>query len=149
MKIDANEYMVFDANKKIVGRFASVIAKNLLNGKTVAVINAEKALISGNKNDLLKKYRTRLNIKETMNPENSPYWSKKPDILMKRIIRGMLPYKSSHGKEAYKRLKVFISVPEIFKDKSCVEMVSKDTKTMYMNTMSIKELSELLGYKEQ
>lgn len=149
MKIDANEYTVFDADKKIVGRFASVIAKNLLNGKKVVVVNAEKALISGNKNDLIKKYRTRLNIKETMDPEKSPYWSKKPDLLMKRIIRGMLPYKSSHGKEAYKRLRVFISVPEIFKDKSCVDVAAKNTKMMYMNTMSVKELSELLGYKEQ
>ena len=138
--------MVFDADKKVLGRLASIVAKNLLNGSEVVVVNSEKAIISGSKRVILERYRTRVNLKEKANPEHSPYWSRRPDFLVKRIIRGMLPYRKPSGKAAYRRLRVFVGIPEQFSKAKPIEIESKDPKRMYVGHMTIAELSRLLGY---
>lgn len=145
--IKPSEYLVIDADRRVVGRLASIAAKSLLQGNKVAIINAEKAVISGNKKDIVKKYTTRVNLKEKANPEHSPYWPRRPDMLVKRIIRGMLPYRKPHGKAAYRRLLVFAGVPKAFEGAKVEEPKAKDVRGMFVNTMSVKELSELLGYR--
>ena len=75
------------------------------NGKKVAIVNAELAFVTGNKIALVRKYRTRLNLQEKENPEHSPYWPRRPDMLVRRVVRGMLPYhKKPSGKTAYRNL---------------------------------------------
>ncbi|MHA1993817.1 MAG: 50S ribosomal protein L13 [Candidatus Hodarchaeales archaeon] len=105
---------IIDAEDTIIGRLASIVAKRLLSGENIIVVNAEKALISGNPGSVAKKYSDRYHIKTKSNPLKGPFYPRKPDQVLKRTIRGMLPYKKSRGKEAYKRLKVFNSVPGIF-----------------------------------
>ncbi|MGC8495733.1 MAG: 50S ribosomal protein L13 [Candidatus Micrarchaeia archaeon] len=139
-------YLVFNAKDQILGRLASRVAKELLNGNNVAVVNARYAVITGGKNAIIEKYRTRLNLQEKANPEHSPYWSRRPDMLFKRIVRGMLPYRKPHGKSAYRRLKVFQMVPEALKDVKTVQMNSKNLKSIYVNHITLEELSKLLGY---
>ena len=140
------ECIVYDANKKVLGRLGSATAKALLNGKNVVIVNAEKAIISGAKKAVVSRYKTRLNLQDKANPDHSPYWPRRPDMLVKRIIRGMLPYRMPRGKEAYRNLRVFIGVPNEFAGKA-QELKIADIKSMYVNTMTINELSELLGYK--
>ena len=72
--IDPKDYIVFDAKSKVIGRVASVAAKELLNGKNVAVLNVDESIISGNRKDILARYHKRLILKEKANPEHSPYW---------------------------------------------------------------------------
>lgn len=144
--LNKKDYEVYDAQREILGRFASIIAKQLLNGKEVTVINAEKALISGNKKYLIKRYRTRLNLVEKSNPEHSAYWSRRPDLLVKRIIRGMLPYRKPSGKTAYRNLNVFMGTPENLNTSKIIKLNIKDPRKIFVNTLSIKELSNLLGY---
>ncbi len=144
--MDINDFIVYNAKDQIVGRFASRVAKELLNGNDVAVVNARYAVITGGKNAIIEKYRTRLNLQEKANPEHSPYWSRRPDMLFKRIVRGMLPYRKPHGKSAYRRLKVFQMVPEALKDVKTVQMNSKNLKSIYVNHITLEELSKLLGY---
>ncbi|MGD0511100.1 MAG: 50S ribosomal protein L13, partial [Candidatus Micrarchaeaceae archaeon] len=109
MANDYKDYIVYDANNKVLGRLASTVAKELMNGKSVAVINAEKAFISGNKKVIRQRYNVRLRLQEKENPEHSPYWPRRPDMLVRRVIRGMLPYhKKPSGKAAFKRLRVFV-----------------------------------------
>ena len=139
-------YLVFNAKDQILGRLASRVAKELLNGNNVAVVNARYAVITGGKNAIIEKYRTRLNLQEKANPEHSPYWSRRPDMLFKRIVRGMLPYRKPHGKSAYRRLKVFQMVPEALKDVKTVQMNSKNLKSIYVFRIIIKVISKLLGY---
>ena len=146
--IKPSEYLIIDANRRIVGRLASITAKSLLQGKKVAIVNAEKAVISGNKKDIVKKYTVRVNLKEKANPEHSPSWSRRPDMLVKRIVRGMLPYRKAHGKEAYRRLLVFSGMPKAFEGSKPEESGAKDIRGMFVNTITIKELSELLGNRK-
>ncbi len=146
MKIDSKEYVVVDADSQVLGRVASRAAKMLMDGRKVAVLNAEKAVISGNKINIIKKYRTRLNLQDKANPEHSPYWPRRPDMFFKRIVRGMLPYRMPKGKDAYRKLLVFTGVPEEFKGVKAAEIERKDARAMYVKTITLKELSALLGY---
>ncbi len=112
MKFD----LVVDAEGKILGRMASYVAKELLKGKRVAIVNAEKAIITGNPQTILKKYLTRRSIQSTIHPRKSPVQPRTPDRIVWKTVRGMLPMKKAKGREALRRLRVFIGVPEELAD---------------------------------
>ncbi len=142
------DYKVINASNLSLGRLSSMVAKQLLTGDKVVIVNAENAIISGHKNDIVKKYKVRLNLKDSANPEHSPYWSRRSDMLVKRVIRGMLPYGRASGRAAYKNLRVYIGLPEEFKNNEIQELKIKDPKSMYSGFITIKELSNLLGYNK-
>ena len=103
--------LFIDAKDQIVGRLASKLAKELLKGNEVFVVNAEKAVVSGTYHAVLAVYSERISRGD---PNNGPYYPKYPDRMLKRSIRGMLP-KNYTGRQALKRLRVFLSVPEELK----------------------------------
>jgi len=95
--------LIFDAEDAIVGRLGSVVAKELLRGNEVVIVNAEKAIISGAKEvtvEKIKKLR-----KKGGSSQKGPTVSKIPEMLLKRMIRGMLPWDRPKGRAAYRRLK--------------------------------------------
>mgnify|MGYP001626436071 CR=1 FL=1 len=143
----AQEYVI-DCDSKILGRIASKVAKLLLNGNNVVLVNAEKAVISGHESDIIEKYKHRIEIKDKANPEHSPYVSRRPDLFVKRVVRGMLPYKKAKGISAYKRLKVFIGIPDAYKSAKFYDAGIKTKKEVVEKTMSIAELSRKLGYNK-
>jgi large subunit ribosomal protein L13 len=107
--------IVIDAKNLILGRFATHVAKQALLGEEVRVINCEKAIVSG------KKATTLRETKESAlrgNPVKGPFIPKMADRYVRRVIRGMLPYKVHKGAEAYKRVLCYIGEPEEFKDKA-------------------------------
>ncbi len=108
MKFD----LIIDAGGKILGRISSLAAKELLKGKRVAIVNAEKAVITGNPQTILRKYQTRRSIQSTISPKKSPVQPRTPDRIVWKTVKGMLPMKKAKGREAIKRLRVFIGVPE-------------------------------------
>lgn len=103
---------VIDGTNLVFGRAASRIAKSILQGEEVKLINAERMIISGTRNVIAERYRTKRRLQNKANPENSPKWPKVPHLLVKRMLRGMLPWKSKRGKEAHKRLRVYTGNPE-------------------------------------
>ncbi|MEM0154427.1 MAG: 50S ribosomal protein L13 [Methanothrix sp.] len=145
-RFNIEKCLVYDADGQVLGRIASIIAKNLLEGKDIAVVNAEKAIISGKRKPMSAKYRTRLNLQEKENPEHSPYWSRRPDMLFKRIVRGMLPYRRPRGKEAFRKLRVFMGEPEVLKSKDRIKPKIKTGKEIYAGYITLKDLSSTLGY---
>ncbi|MDE1832984.1 MAG: 50S ribosomal protein L13 [Candidatus Micrarchaeota archaeon] len=145
----APKKVLYDANDKVLGRLGSEVAKKLLNGDEVAIINAQGAIITGDKRIIIKRYRTRLNLQEKENPEHSPFWPRRSDLLVKRVIRGMLPYRKPSGKSAYRRLRVYMGVPEAFKATKPIEIISKNPKTIYSGYIKVGQLSKLLGYNRE
>ena len=59
---DIKKYEVVDAKGAVLGRIGSIVAKHLLQGKYVAVVNADNAIISGSKSSIKSKYMIRLNL---------------------------------------------------------------------------------------
>ena len=99
---------VIDANGLIMGRLASIVATRLLAGEKIDIINAENAIVSGNKYTIFADYRESV---ERGRPEHGPYFPKRPERIMKRTVRGMLPYKRQRGRMAMHNLRVHCGVP--------------------------------------
>ena len=141
----AKEYVI-DCDSKILGRLASSVAKLLLQGNTVILVNAEKAAMSGHATQLTASYKRKVELVDKANPEHSPYWSRRPDLLVKRVVRGMLPYKRPKGKEAYKRLTVYVGTPHGVPAVNAGKIEFKNRKETFETTVTVKELTQRLGY---
>ncbi|MBW6451371.1 MAG: 50S ribosomal protein L13 [DPANN group archaeon] len=136
--------IIIDGTDTIVGRTASIIAKRLLNGEEITIINAEKMIITGSKKDIFDKCKTR---RERGHPATGPFQPRDADKMVRRSVRGMLPIKKSSGQAAYKRLKVYIGQPENVKgDTEKFEELHKD-KLKNKKYMTILEITEWLGAK--
>jgi len=100
---------VINAQGLVLGRMASVVAKRLLEGERVEIVNAEEAVISGKRLQVIKEQKEFL---EVGGRGRGPIHWRKPNAIVRRTIRGMLPYRKTRGREAFKRLRVHIGVPE-------------------------------------
>lgn len=99
---------VINGEGLILGRMASIVAKRALNGESIAIINAEKVVISGSKARVFSHYYRKRNRGSR---EGGPFFPRRPDHIVRRTIRGMLPYKRAAGKEAFKRVMVYVGTP--------------------------------------
>ncbi len=134
--------LVIDGTNLIIGRAASQIAKKLLEGEQVHLVNAENLVIIGNPAEIIEHYKQRRRIQHKGTPERSPSWPKVPNMLVRRIIRGMLPWKRSRGKEAYKRLFVYTGNPKKLEGKTLETSVVKSVR----RSITISELCRNLGH---
>ncbi len=103
--------MIIDASGMILGRLASLAATKLLAGEDINIVNAEKAIISGRKETIYREYTEMRNKGST---EKGPYFPKRPERILKRTVRGMLPHKTKRGRDAISRLRVYVGVPSEF-----------------------------------
>jgi len=99
--------LVVDARDCIMGRVASQVAKAALDGQSVAVVNAERAVITGRKEGIIEKYKKRVDI----GADNQYFYPKRPDGIVKRSIRGMLPHKETRGRQAFENVRVYVGNP--------------------------------------
>ncbi len=107
-----------DAEGAVVGRLASRVAKLLLNGYRVYVVNVEKAVFTGRRERVFEDFMRRLWVKSNVNPRrHGPFKPRSPEGIFRRVVRGMLPRRKPRGKEAFRRLRVYRGVPEELKDK--------------------------------
>ncbi|MCK4633700.1 50S ribosomal protein L13 [Candidatus Bathyarchaeota archaeon] len=132
-----------NANNLILGRMATVIAKRLLNGETIIILNSEKTVISGKRSSRVKEAKRKLEIGH---PRKGPYWPRRPDRYVRRTIRGMLPYKKPKGKESYRRLKVFNGVPLKYKDQNIETINDASAEKLKCPYITVGELTKEIGW---
>lgn len=135
--------VVIDATGLILGRMASTIAKQLLQGETVIVVNAEKAAISGKRLSILKEKKDFLEVGHF---RKGPYHPRRPDQIVKRTIRGMLPRKKPKGQQAIKRLKVFLQLPEELKGKETETIPEASVENLKCPYITVGELAKEIGW---
>ena len=102
---------VINGDGLILGRLASIAARRALAGEEIAIVNAEKVIISGSRARVLGNYYHK---RERGSTDWGPYFPRRPDHIVKRTIRGMLPYKRPRGIDAFKRIKCYVGVPAEF-----------------------------------
>ena len=149
------EYQLIDAKDKILGRFCSQVAKLALLGHNIVIINAKDAIISGTKNNIHENFLKKLNISTATNPRRGPFWPRRPDTFMRSVIKKMLPRKKLRGKEAYKRVHVYIGeIPERFKKRyqklTSMEIDNADKKRLsyYNKFITLENLCTRLGWNK-
>ena len=133
---------IIDASGAILGRLSTHTAKRLLKGEEIAVVNSEKAIISGKKSAIKDRYKQK---REVGTYRKGPFYPRMPDMIVKRTIRGMIPYQTPHGRTAFKRLKCYIGVPKELEGKKFENIKSAEKQPV--DFVTIEELSKSLGAK--
>ena len=129
------EKIIVDASGASFGRLCSFVAKKAIGGDEIEVVNCELAIMTGNKKDIIAKYKS-LNDKGG-HSLRGPRISRVSYKIVKRGIRGMVPnHREGLGRDAFKRVKCHDNVPEELKDKEMLKMGNK----IYNKTIELKEL---------
>jgi large subunit ribosomal protein L13 len=140
-----SERTVIDGDGLILGRMASMVARRLLAGETIEIVNAEKIVVSGKRKMVVDKELEFLNLG---GHEKGPVHYRQPHRIVRKTIRGMLPYRKPMGQKAFKRLRVHIGVPEELAaaEKQSIPEVHSDT--LSRRFVTIGEIAEAIGWKK-
>jgi large subunit ribosomal protein L13 len=138
--------IIIDAKGLILGRMSSIVAKRLLQGESIIVLNAEKAAISGKRQQIVQEAKTFL---EVGHPRKGPYHPRRPDRIVRRTIRGMLPRKKPKGKQAYKRLKVYLGAPKEFEGKEIQTILDASAEKLKSPYITVGELAKEIGWSPE
>ncbi len=140
--------LVIDASNLILGRMASIVAKKLLEGYKVVIVNAEKAVVSGEPKRVISSYQLLLGVKTLRNPYK---WGvrrpRTPDRIVRSAIRGMLPKNSPKGTRALKNLRVFIGVPEEYINKEKITIPEADVSKLKGKYITVGEIAKHMGWR--
>jgi len=131
--------VVIDGRDCILGRVASIVAERALDGESIAVVNAEGIVITGDDEDVIGTFEKRTELQS----DRGPYYPKRPDMIAKRSIRGMLPYKRPRGREAFERIRIYLGNP-YEEDGEVLEGTSLD-RLANTDFVDLGEVSEKLG----
>lgn len=135
--------MIIDAKDLIVGRFATHVAKAALLGQDIHIVNAEKAIITGNATQKKALFQQRNN---RGTHSTGPYIPKRPHMLLKRMIRGMLPHRTSRGKVALARVKCYTGIPAEFAGKKFDTFKEANkSKLKVLKYVRIEDLTQYIG----
>ena len=137
-KYDAD--VVIDARNCILGRVASKVSERALDGERIAVVNAEAAVITGGEEDVMSVYRKRTEV----GSDRGPHYPQRPDRLFKRSVRGMLPYKTTRGREAFENVRIYIGNPYDDVEAEVLDGTSLD-RLSNIKFVSLGDVSENLG----
>jgi large subunit ribosomal protein L13 len=145
MSAMSKEPVLLDAKNQILGRLASYAAKHALSGDSVIVLNAEKAVISGRRSNIVEEAKRRLETRTLGTQTNAPVHQRRPDLYVRRVIRGMLPWKKAKGKAAFHRVLVFIGVPEEYSSKTTAKVPGADASKLAAAYITLEDLAKEIG----
>ena len=144
---EAAKAAVIDATNLILGRLAAKAAKQALQGETITIVNCEKAVVTGNRKSLFESYDKKFDVGQV---NQGPYFPRRPDMLVRRTIRGMLPRKKPRGRAAFERVKCHIGMPANIKAEDAKTIpeasVERIKKAAYI---TVNELCKHIGYSIQ
>lgn len=136
---------IIDGEGLILGRMASIVAKRLLAGETIDIVNAEKIIVSGDKQAIIAKEKEFLGVGGN---EKGPVHYRQPHRIVRKTIRGMLPYRKANGRDAFKKLKVHIGVPDEFEGAELEKMEQYHSDNLNHRFVTIGEIAENIGWKK-
>lgn len=146
--MSGEEPVYIDATDQIAGRLSSKVAKMILSGRRVVVVNAEKALISGSRTSVITQWMQRLELGSKVNPIYGPIHPRRPDNILRRMVRGMVPRKKPKGADAMKRLRIYIGVPSSVKAPKLTKFDEAAATRPIPVYVTMGDLSKTLGWKE-
>ncbi len=133
--------MIIDAKNLILGRMAAVAAKQALLGEDVKIVNCEQALITGDKRYIIKQHLDKLKKGQ---PQQGPFPSRRADYFVRRVVRGMLPYKQPRGRDALSHVKCYVGTPSDVNGAETLKVAQPSARAK-KQSMTVKELCMHLG----
>ena len=138
---------IYDAENMVVGRLGSKAAKAAILGEQVVIVNVEKAIITGDRRTVIEAWKDKFNIRTSYKPSRGPFHERRPDKMVRKMFRGMLPWPTPKGKAAYKRIKVYIGVPEQYADSEKIVLEGARYKSLKQKFITVADLSHELGWR--
>jgi len=133
---------VVDATGLVLGRAASHIAKRLLNGESIVVVNAEHSVVTGGRANVVAHYTA---ARAQGSVRSGPHFPRYPDRIFRRTVRGMLPHLQTRGKVAFRRLEVYIGVPAEYAGQPTVTIDGAKARPTLRPPVTLAEVTRLLG----
>lgn len=143
-----NKQIIVDASNCIAGRICSNVSKLLIQGNRVAIINSERAMLSGNRYKTIEDYKKYLEVGSVTNPIHGPYHPRRPDRILTKMVRGMISRRKSSGILAFKRLRVYIGMPTELQSSKEIKIFddAKITKSESYY-ITIGDIAKQIGWK--
>lgn len=146
-KTSGPKQIVVDATNCIAGRMCSHVSKLLLQGNKVAIVNAEKAMLSGDRYKTIELYKEHLEINSVTNPIHGPFHPRRPDTILSKMVRGMVPKRKTSGLEAHQRLRVYIGVPEEMKSTKLESFADSKIRKPESYYITVGEVARQIGWQ--
>jgi len=141
--------IVVDTTNHIAGRLASHVAKLLIQGNRVTLVNCEKIMYSGTRDNLIAEYRAFLEINSIINYKHGPVHYRRPDTIISKMIRGMLPYEGKpSGVAAFKRLRAYVGSPKELKSLEKIQFEKALIRKAASNYTTMGSLCRVIGWTE-
>jgi large subunit ribosomal protein L13 len=131
---------IIDSEGAVLGRLCTIVAKRLLNGEEIIIVNSEKVIVTGKKTMIKAHYK---HEREVGTYRKGPFFPRMPDRMLKRCVRGMIPYQEPHGRTAFKKLKCYMGVPKEYQGQT-FEKISTAEKHP-TDFMTLQEIAHFLG----
>ena len=148
MSLPSKGTVYVDATNQIAGRLSSKVAKLLISGRRVVIVNAEKSLLSGSRTSVVRQWQERLEIASHVNPIYGPIHPRRPDNILRRMVRGMVPRKKTKGDLAMKRLRVYVGLPPDIETTKLTQFRDASAPRPIPVYVTMRELSKTLGWNE-
>lgn len=145
--LKSSSTVVVDIAHCIAGRTCSRVSKLLMEGKKVSIVNAEKAMISGNRYKTIEIYKENLEISSVTNPIHGPFHPRRPDTILTKMVRGMIPKRKAKGVEAFKKLRVYIGVPEKLSQERPTRFEDCEIRKPESYYITIGDVAKQIGWK--
>ena len=147
-KMAADGVLYIDATGHIAGRLCSRVASEILRGKRIVVLNAEKAVLSGKRDTVIAEWKQRLELGSKVNPIYGPLHPRKPDNIVWRMVRGMVPKTKPSGKTAMNRLRVYMGVPEKYVGVKTRKFDDAMARRPIPQYVTIAQISKNIGWND-
>lgn len=135
---------VYDGTNLLLGRLASLVAKDALMGLEVRVVNCEKVVISGKRQNVLAHEYQR--FQRGGYPLKGPRVSRLPDRFFRRTVRGMLPHKQARGREAWKRVMCYVGLPPEFQNQPLLSPSPSSVKKLpHLHYATLLDVCQQMG----
>ena len=143
--VSSGEQIVIDGTDLIAGRLSSNVAKLLRKGNRVSIVNCDKIMISGKKLSIVGEYKEFLKIASILHPKHGPFHPRRPDTIMKRMVRGMLPKEKPSKKTDLERLRTYIGITKEIRTLERTKLEKSRITKSSSNYTTMAELGKYIG----
>ena len=137
---------VIDGKNAILGRLGSAVAEKIMAGEEVVVLNCESIVITGEKEMVFADYKARFDRGECKS-RKGPFYPRRADLLFKRSVRGMIPWTTTSGRNAFRRLHAYVGTPKQFVEGFEVTVEEQAMKKITGKYTTLGAVAKFLGSK--
>ena len=137
---------VIDGKNAILGRLGSTVAEKIMAGEEVVVLNCESIVITGEKEMVFADYKARFDRGECKS-RKGPFYPRRADLLFKRSVRGMIPWTTTSGRNAFRRLHAYVGTPKQFAEGFEITVEEQAMKKITGKYTTLGAVAKFLGSK--